>query len=278
MALRMMATDLTVVVATYERPRWLAVSLRSILTAAEVASQRGTTTRVLVVDDGSTTTQTQEVCAALRVEYMRNPENDGHNDPSAARALGLARVDTEFYAMFDDDDVMLPRWIVAHLEAIGDADVCFGAYTLVDSELRALEVHRPLPFSLGDLLHDHNAINDYSLVRSTHLDGVWRPELRKAMPYGAWLELAIRGASFQRLTEPTFLYRRHAANMSDEATTDADFSQARACLIAEYRRIASERYGEVPSPSRQLRLRRAIPFPVKHAARRLVRLTASRPR
>lgn len=271
-----MARDLTIVVATYERPEWLEVSLRSILTASAVASQRGVATRVLVVDDGSPTSRTAEVCRALGVDYLRNEENDGYNDPSAARALGLGEVDTEFYALFDDDDVMLPRWIVAHLEHIGDADVCYGAYTLVDSDLRPLQVHRPMLYSFGDLLANHNVINDYSVVRSTHLDGVWRPELRKAMPFGAWLELGSRGASFRRLAEPTFLYRRHAANMSDEALTDAEFSATRARIVNDYRRIAEHRLGAVPRPSAQLRLRRAVPPLAKQIVRRIAR-SARRP-
>ena len=121
--------DLTIIVSTFDRPDWLAVSLGSILTSAAFAELHGITTKILVVDDGSSTDAAAGVAERLGVGYIRKPVNDGLRCPSGARVLGLERVDSLYVAFFDDDDVMLPRWIPLHVAALeAGHDVCSASF------------------------------------------------------------------------------------------------------------------------------------------------------
>ena len=250
-------TSVTVIVATYERPSWLAISLRSIQLSAEFARLRGIGTRIIVVDDGSPSATTREVAAALNVEYVRNAENNGRNDPSVARLIGLERVDSPYYAFFDDDDVMLPRWIAAHFDAIRNGyDIAYGGYWTTDAELRPHRRIVPYHANLGDMLANHNPINDHCLVATDVARGVWDPDLEKGMMFGGWLELVYRGANCIRIAEPLYLYRRHDRNMSDEV--DKRFAAIRVSLVQTYRTRVMARDGRTPRPSARLRVRRLV--------------------
>lgn len=250
----------TIIVATYERAEWLAIALRSIQLSAQFASVRGISTRIIVVDDGSPSSATREVSTALGVDYVRNEDNDGRNDPSAARLMGLAAVESPYYAFFDDDDVMLPRWIAVHTDAITKGfDVAYSAYWMADADLRPQRRIVPFRVRLGDMLANHNPVNDHCLVTTDVAREVWNAGLEKAMMFGGWLELVYRGARFVRITEPTYLYRRHDRNMSDEV--DPRFVELRRRLVEEYRARTMARDGRVHAPSLQLRARRRIaPF------------------
>ncbi|MGH9021595.1 MAG: glycosyltransferase family 2 protein, partial [Acidimicrobiia bacterium] len=230
-----MITDVTVVIATHDRPDWLATCIRGVQLSAEVARSRDISTRILVVDDGSHDDRSRRVCDALAVSYLRNPFPDGRNDPSAARVFGLEHVDSEAHVFFDDDDVMLPRFLSLHGEALHeDYDIAYSPFWVTDADLRAVRCQRHLPVRLGDLLADHCMVNDHCMVRTAVARDVWDPTLEKAMPFGAWLELAFRGRSFVQLREPTYLYRRHSANMSTSAATDPRMVQLRTQLLERY--------------------------------------------
>lgn len=261
--------ELTCLVATFDRPRMLRTALQSILLASSVAEPLART-RILVLDDASPGDDTKSLCHALGVEYMRNEVNDGFKDPAQVRKMGLSHVDTEFFAMFDDDDVMLPRFVADHIENIGDADVCYGGYVVVDADLRPIRTHRPLQVSLGDLLAGHNAVNDHCLVRtSPQALQAWRPERRSAMPYGAWLEMVVTGSHFVALRTPTYLYRQHGSQMTATMGEDTVFVRNRDAVLAHFRDVVAKEHGGVPSLSFGLRLRKAVPNRAKQILRRL---------
>ncbi len=261
--------SVTIIVATYDRAAWLAIALRSIQLSAEFANQRGIRTRILVVDDGSRSREIKDVAGALGVDYVRNDENDGRNDPSAARLIGLQTIDSPYYAFFDDDDVMLPRWIPVHMDAISEGyDVAYSAYWVTDADLAPQRRIVPYRVRLGDLLSNHNAVNDHCLVATDAARDVWNADLEKAMMFGGWLELAYRGARFVRISEPTYLYRRHTKNMSDEV--DQRFLEIRERLMQDYRDRVMTRDGSIPGPSLQLRTRRRV-APVARAVLRASR-------
>jgi glycosyltransferase involved in cell wall biosynthesis len=90
--------DVTIVIPTVNRAQLLAETLASL--------QRQTVTcRVVVVDDGSTD-DTTDVCGRFAgVEYVRNERTLGL---FANWNRGLSLVDTEFAAVFHDDDVYAP--------------------------------------------------------------------------------------------------------------------------------------------------------------------------
>lgn len=257
--------DLTLIVSTFNRPEWLAVSLGSILTSAAFAELHGITTEVLVVDDGSSTNAAADVAARLGVGYIRKQVNDGLRCPSAARVLGLERVDSPYVAFFDDDDVMLPRWIPLHVAALeAGHDVCSTSFLVTDADLVPTRRVVPLPATMGDLLVGRVSVNDQSLMRTQVAQEVdWDPSLENVMVYAAWMELMFRGRSFHRLEEPTFLYRRHEQNISDRIGPDD--LERRLDLQQRYRKLVLARDGALPRPTSVMR--RAM-MRVKSAAHR----------
>jgi glycosyltransferase involved in cell wall biosynthesis len=241
--------DVTIVVTTFDRAAWLEASLHSILASAAIGRQAGITTRVLVVDDASPNDETRDVAGRLAVDYIRVPVNDGRRTPSFGRVVGLGQVDSRYHAFFDDDDIMLPRWIPLHVAALeAGHDVCSTAFWRTDASLLPTRQVVPAVATLGDLMAGRNPINDQSLVRREALAGIeWEPELDNVMVLPVWLELALRGRSFHRLEEPTFLHRRHDENTSDHLEpSDADLRRQ---VIARYLPRVIERFGAVPEPS-----------------------------
>jgi glycosyltransferase involved in cell wall biosynthesis len=241
--------DVTIVVTTFDRAGWLEASLHSILASAAIARLDGTTTRVLVVDDASPNDETRHVAERLGVDYVRVPVNDGRRTPSVGRVLGLRQVDSPYHAFFDDDDIMLPRWIPLHVAALqAGHDICSTAFWRTDPNLLPVRQVVPPVATLGDLMSGRNPINDQSLVRREALAGIeWEPDLDNVMVLPVWLELALRGRSFHRLEEPTFLHRRHDENTSDHL--DPSDMDLRRQVIARYVPRVIERYGAVPEPT-----------------------------
>lgn len=242
-------TDVTIVVPTRERPEFLRATLHSILASAAEAGRRGTTTRILVVDDASPTDSTERLAAELGVDYHRIAVHDGRNNPATAIATGVGLVESPFYSIFGDDDIMLPRFIGVHLAALAEGhDVCSTSFIRTDSELKPIrEVILP-EATLGDLLAGKVTINDGAMTRTELTrDLPWDPSLDQVILYPIWLELLFRGSRFVRLTEPSFLYRRHDGNVSDELGPD-DASQ-RERVRQHFRERVSSRDGTIPKPT-----------------------------
>ena len=261
------ASDVTVIVATYERPAWLEQSLRSIAAAAQVAGREGISTRILVVDDSSPSASTREVALRMGVDYVRTPAPNPERTPSAARVFGIRLVRSRYFSFFDDDDVMLPPFIMRSVQRLrAGADVAQQAYVVTDEALRPVRTMVPLVGYLGDMLADHNAVNDFAMVVTDRASDVWDPGLGKLMMFGAWLELAFRGARFGVVREPMFQYRRHETNMSDDL--DAEYWATRAALVSRYRDKTRARDGRIPGPSWRLRARRIVAPAVRAIARR----------
>lgn len=89
----------SVVIPTRDRPRLLEQSLRSVAEQSLAAEQ------VIVVDDGALE-ETAAIVDRSRATLVRTP---GARGPAVARNTALERVETEFVAFLDDDDLLLPR-------------------------------------------------------------------------------------------------------------------------------------------------------------------------
>ncbi len=241
--------DVTIVVPTRERPDYLRPSLHSILASVAEAALAGVRSRVLVVDDASPTDSTKRLADELGVDYHRIDVHDGRNNPASAIAQGLALVNSRYYSVFGDDDIMLTRFIPAHVQALeAGNDVCSTAFTRTDAFLRPTREIVPPEANLGDLLVGRMTINDGAMTRTEVVHGLtWDPDLEQVIFYPIWLELLYRGVRFTRLTEPTFLYRRHAENVSD-SLGERDASQ-RDAVQERYRQLVLERDGSIPPPT-----------------------------
>ena len=76
---------------------------------------------------------------------------------------------------------------------------------------------------MGDRLIGQISINTHSLIRTDRaLEVPWESEWENVMELQVWLELMFKGCQFDRLTEPTYLHRRHGDNMSDKTSTEPE--------------------------------------------------------
>ncbi|MBP7865030.1 MAG: glycosyltransferase family 2 protein [Acidobacteria bacterium] len=103
---------ITCVVPTYRRPRMLARAIRSVL------NQSVEDLRVLVSDNASgdgTAEVVRSLCESdFRVSYRCQPANVGMH---ANFRDAMSRVDTPFYSLLSDDDVLLPDFYRTALDA-----------------------------------------------------------------------------------------------------------------------------------------------------------------
>src|SRR5688572_5078881 len=104
--------DVTIIVATYNRPEMLEVELHSILASAVVVKAQGISTRILVVDDCSDDMAARGITKRLGVDYLRRKENGG---VAQTLAMGVEQSDSTYFSLWGDDDYMLPRYLQLHL-------------------------------------------------------------------------------------------------------------------------------------------------------------------
>jgi glycosyltransferase involved in cell wall biosynthesis len=218
----------TIVVATHNRPTMLAVMLNSILASAATVSNP---VRIVVVDDASETMEAQAIAKRLRLDYLRLPENRG---VAGALAAGFAEVDSPYYALWGDDDAFLVNWFPLHLAKIEEGlDVVAGSYWRSDARLRPVRKHVLPVATLADLRNGDVRCNDGALVRRDALgDITLRPERERAMMMTFWLAMASAGKRFGVVSEPTWLYRRHSTNLSNQRS--AHDNELRREAMAEY--------------------------------------------
>jgi glycosyltransferase involved in cell wall biosynthesis len=198
---------------------YLAEALESVL------SQDPPPADVVVVDHASS-----PALQGLRgVRVVRVDDPDG--GPAAARAAGLAELDTELVALADADDIWAPGKLRAQLDALtrhpGGA-VCFGRAVVIDAAGRATGEKLPeLPAGLLQAdalrreLYERNAVPAASaMIRVDALAaaGGFIPDtpLPAGSDWELWLRLAAGGHAF--ICEPTaqILYRRHAGSLTAE--------------------------------------------------------------
>lgn len=224
-----MTADVTLVIATYNRPAMLKVELLSILASAAMVPK--TNVRILVVDDASETLDAKHVCTDLWVEYLRLPHNLG---VAGALAAGFEQVDSPYYALWGDDDFFLPRWFPLHLAKMAEGyDVVAGSYWKAGPELHLKRQVILPPATFAALRQGTVTCNDGSLVRRDSLGDIqFRPERERAMMMTFWQAMAAKGAKFTSLTEPTWLYRRHETNLSNHRSEHDN--QLRQAATADY--------------------------------------------
>jgi glycosyltransferase involved in cell wall biosynthesis len=261
--------SLTVLIPTRERAQFLGPTITSVLAAASEAERvTGTRTEVLVVDDASEDDgATRSVAERYAVRYHRITEHDGRRDPGVAIATGVQLVDTDCHLLFGDDDAMLPMHISLAMNLVGDgADVVSTSYYLTDSRLvPTREVVLPQPH-LGDLARGYSLVNDGAVTRTELVrDLTWDPALTGIMLLPLWVTLALDDRVFAVSTTPSWLYRRHDANIS-AALSDDDLA-IRARVVESLQAQVIARLGHLPdSPHHDAREAKAVQRAKREAA------------
>jgi glycosyltransferase involved in cell wall biosynthesis len=149
---------------------------------------------------------------AVEVELDRDREG-----AAATRNRALARVETEWVAFLDDDDLLNPEHLedcLRHAHLTG-ADVVYPGCVAVGGDGPAWRFG--LPFD-ADLLRRHNYIPVTALCRTEMVKAVGgfraHPD-RAGYPcedWGLWLALLDAGATFSHLPQRTWVWNIHAGN------------------------------------------------------------------
>ena len=210
----MSASSAAVTVVIPTRNRWL--MLRTALWCA--LNQDGVDVRVVVVDDGSSDETAERLASSAHgsITVVQAPRPGG---VSAARNLGLERVETDLVAFLDDDDVWAPNHLAESVAAIdqGGADVAYSGSVTITLERTILNVRdTPTAEDLREALFVKNELLTPSsvLLRTDAVRAVqgFDTELAVTADWDLWLRLAPR-ARFAPSPVLSVGYTRHPHNM-----------------------------------------------------------------
>lgn len=207
-----------VVMPTYNCAEYIGEAIDSIFSQGDHAF------RVLVINDGSSD-NTEDVLEPYmdRIEYFSKP-NEG---VVATRNFALDRLESDFVAFLDADDVWQPGKIDKQLATLNRDGGIGGVYAnavlvdrrgnpngrdYVDEEIRADLVPDIYPY-----LFLKNPIPTSTMIlRREHLEKAGRFD--SALPgtedYDMWLRIA-RSTRLKYIDEPLARYRMHGSNISN---------------------------------------------------------------
>jgi glycosyltransferase involved in cell wall biosynthesis len=214
------ATPITVsvIISTYNRAHYLPQSLDSLLAQSRPPDD------IIVVDDGSTD-DTADV-AARYAGQIRYFHQDNQGKPTALN-FAIGHATGSHVCFFDDDDVMLPEALEAHvafLSAQPDIDYSYSSNYIFDDTGETAIWDRALwraswlaecpPEELFVRTMEWNGASLRGMliaVDCLKAAGYFRAHLQRAEDYDVMLRLArrFRGAS---LGQATFVHRNHAGS------------------------------------------------------------------
>lgn len=188
----------SVVIAAYNRPDYLAAALDSVF------EQTYENTEIIVVDDCSQTdlAAVAEACPG-EIRYVRRSENGG---PSRARNHGVALAGGDYVAFLDDDDEWLPSKLERQIAAMDGHEACLSGF-------RFLETGQPQVHAIdavtGDFLRRGNIFcgsSGFMARRDALLACPFDDNLSSGEEWDVYVRLSQRG-SIAYVPEPLFLYR-----------------------------------------------------------------------
>jgi glycosyltransferase involved in cell wall biosynthesis len=195
--------DITTVIACFNYGRYLREAVDS------ARKQEGGPARVIVVDDGSTETETRAALDSLPagVEVIRQPNRGVCN----ARNAGLTRVESRYALVLDADDRLSPGALAAMrapLDIHPRLGYTYGTMRLFgawDGELRFPD------FDAYRLLHRHT-IGLSALMRREVIEdtGGFDPVFEAFEDWELWVNALAHGWRGRRVEAVTLEYRRHA--------------------------------------------------------------------
>ncbi len=204
----------SVILPVYNGADYLVSAIESVLT------QGFGDFELICIDDGS-----RDESGAIirhfaqrdaRVRDCPNPGNIGL-PATLNRGTTLARAPLHSWTSHDNlmRPIMLDRLVTA-LDAAPDAAVAYAGYTVIDSEGAPMRYHAPRPVEDRLLGNPVGAAFLYRSEVPAQLGG-YDEDLFGAEDYDFWLR-AARRFGFVRVDEDLYLYRRHAASLTDQRT------------------------------------------------------------
>jgi hypothetical protein len=202
------------VIATYNRPEWLRLSMDSVL------AQDYPDLELLVMDDGSTH-ETADLLAGYAGRYP--PERfrySRHENMGQARTLnrGYEMSRGDLIGYLPDDDLLAPGAVSKLVTALRDPEVvcAYGGYRIIDPEGHVIDTVRPMEYSpIMAYRQMDTVIAPGGLVRRASLlaSGGWDPSLHYMPDLILWMRVGLAGPMV-RVSEPLASWRRHEGGLS----------------------------------------------------------------
>ena len=209
--------SVSVILPTRERIDFLRQALRSTL------AQRDVSLEVIVIDDG-TAGGCEHVVDEAGDDRVRLVVHDGSRGVSEARNSGIAAARADWLAFLDDDDLLAPDNLSAHLARLRmDPDAmwsCVGSVH-IDSRMTVVGSSTPPdPKRVPILVRWANVIPLPSCVvvarRAIEAAGYFDPAFACHADWDLWLRLAPL-APMTTISRPLTAYRLHDGNMSSNS-------------------------------------------------------------
>jgi teichuronic acid biosynthesis glycosyltransferase TuaG len=206
-----MEEKVSVIIPTYNRPRWLPETIESAL------KQTYSYVEIIVVNDGSTD-NTEEVLEPYidKIKYIYK-ENGG---PGSAVNAGIMAATGKYIARLDDDDIFLPEKVelqVRMFQQRPELGLVATDNHIIDTEGEIVETRRVLDFSKHGAfltLLQHCIFSQPTvMVRKECHDKVGLYRNTYAQDYDMWLRIA-RAYPVGVIHSPLAMYRRHGSNRS----------------------------------------------------------------
>jgi hypothetical protein len=228
------ATSVSVVIPVFNRPRYLAEAVASVL-ATDYSNLE-----ILIVDDGSSD-ETPEVAQRLAgahprtVRTLRHPDGGNHG-PGASRNRGASQGNGEYVCFLDSDDLMLPHRFRTGVPILDRDQGVDGVYEwtatefLEGGEARRGTVRPVVTFDCADpslvldtiLARGQHWSTDAILLRRrsfVRVGGFSEDQrLRGFEDLVLWLKLAGVARLVRGSEDPVAVYRLHGRNISSADT------------------------------------------------------------
>jgi hypothetical protein len=209
--------SVSIVIATYDRPEWLRLSMDSVL------EQDYPDLEVLVMDDGSTA-ETADLLAEYQKRYP--PERfrySRHENMGQARTLnrGYEMARGELIGYLPDDDLLEPGAVTGLVEALRDPDVvcAYGGWRIMEPQGQVIDTIRPMEYSpLEAYRQMDTVIAPGGLVRRDPLlaTGGWDPRQYYMPDFLLWMKVGLAGPVV-RVNRPVASWRRHEGGLSEQS-------------------------------------------------------------
>lgn len=202
----------SVILPVYNGAAYLASAIESVL------AQDFEDFELICIDDGS-----RDQSGAIIRDYaqrdarIRECPNSVNIGLPATLNRGTALARASLHSWTSHDNLMRPRMLsqlVAALDGAPDAAVAYAGYTVIDSEGAPIRYQAPRPMKDRLLGNPVGAAFLYRSEVPSELGG-YDETLFGAEDYDFWLR-AARQFGFVSVDQDLYLYRRHAASLTDQ--------------------------------------------------------------
>jgi glycosyltransferase involved in cell wall biosynthesis len=199
--------NVDVIIPIYNQAKYLPQALDSAL-------KQGVLKRNIYLIDDCSTDRPDLIASKYNINYLKTPENLG---PATARNLGIKSSSSEFIALLDADDIMLPGRILSSLNSLiqsGAGMVCGNYCFWVNRvNITAPFYRNSIQISYQNMIKNNYVASGSVTIRRSVLDdvGCFNPEYLVAEDYDLWLRV-VEKYKINYIHDPLYLYHRDTIN------------------------------------------------------------------